>query len=98
MLFWRMWFIISPLMAMKLDKSNPTDVMVNNTFEDLEEMADMPNPGTNSNDAEANLGIGRLAANMEFLLLKVAELDTWQTWGLLSLGSVVEVWVAWACP
>lgn len=76
MLFWRMWFIISPLMAMKLDKSNPTDVMVNNTFEDLEEMADMPNPGTNSNDAEANLGIGRLAANMEFLLLKVAELET----------------------
>ncbi|CAE7654636.1 unnamed protein product [Symbiodinium sp. CCMP2592] len=50
--------------------------MVNNTLEDLQEMADMPNPGTNSNDAEANLGIGRLAANIEFLLLKVAELET----------------------
>ncbi|CAE7779426.1 unnamed protein product [Symbiodinium microadriaticum] len=72
MWFWQIFFI-SPLMAMKTNRSNPSDIsdiMVKSTFEDLKDLADMPNLGANSNDAIAMHSIGRLAANMEFLMNK----------------------------
>ena len=83
-------------MAMKTNRSNPSDIsdiMVKSTFEDLKDLADMPNLGANSNDAIAMHSIGRLAANMEFLMNKVAKLDAWkQTLGLPGLGSKDGVW------
>ncbi|CAE7256975.1 unnamed protein product [Symbiodinium sp. CCMP2592] len=61
MLFWRILFI-SPLMAMKTNKSNSSSAVVKSTFEELK-------------DAEATHDIGRLVANMEFLMHKVGELE-----------------------
>ncbi|CAE7222600.1 unnamed protein product, partial [Symbiodinium sp. CCMP2456] len=77
MWFWQIFFI-SPFMAMKTNRSNPSDITVKSTFEDLKDLADMPNLGANSIDATAMHGIGRLAANIEFLMNKVAKLDTWK--------------------
>ena len=102
MWFWQIFFI-SPLMAMKTNRADPSlsDLMEKNTIDEIEDMAYLPNPGTNSNDPEAVHGIGRLAANMEFLMLKVAELDARQHVGLLGSGSGFGCWRcanSKACP
>ena len=67
-------------------KANGTQVLEkiveNNLLHDMKEASqvpDMEKNGTNgtntTNSSEA--GLGRLASNLEFLLLKVAQLDTW---------------------
>jgi len=50
-------------------------IVIDNIQHDLEEAKDIPEPESDAKEAEG-LGLGSLAKNLEFLMLKVAQLET----------------------
>ena len=62
-------------------------IVIDNIQHDLEEAKDIPEPESDAKEAEG-LGLGSLAKNLEFLMLKVAQLDLrWH-----SVGGVLLFW------